>query len=234
MTQNPVMKQTANILGWMGKEKASTTNPLQLARFEAQLAERERKAKERKEKKEIGISEFNEKQTEKLSKRMGDTASIASNLKSLYELVPDLEKEDSETPIPGIGVGMSAVPLASLSKEGQEIRQKATSLVRAYIYLRSGKQINETEARDFMRIAGMGWDAPAGSFRTGVNGLRREIEALMGNIQAGYSPDVVKTYKSRGGITKSDIKEILKRKKKDKVSKKQFSEKDLDAILYGE
>jgi len=204
MVENPEMQQMGNVIGWMGKgnQRNGNVNPLALARYK-NLEEQRDWQQGFQEKKYL------QDQVEKLSKRSESSAGIVSNIKDLTTAIPDLYDKDSKNEIPGIGVAYKNIPIASLSNEAQTIRQRSIALVAGYIYLRSGKQINEEESNRFMKIAGMSWDSGTNAFRSGMIGLNNEIKQLMKNIEAGYDPKAIDVYVSRGG-TKSSMLPTVK------------------------
>jgi len=99
-----------------------------------------------------------------------------------------------------LGIGP---PTSMLTREGSRIRQLAVSLYRKKVFLQSGKQINETEAKDEMTQLGMGIASDDQDFLQGVRGLRSEFYNIMQAIEAAFDPSVIDLFQQRGGVTTS-------------------------------
>lgn len=144
-----------------------------------------------------------EADVQKLEGNLGDaTTTIFSHMDELERLIGDL---DGTKAIPGVGPGTKLAPDFMLSEKGSRVRQLATDLYRQKVYLASGKSINESEARDQMKIVGLGLDSKESSFRAGVKGLLKEIRGIVAKKQAAFRPEVVERYRNRGGRTLQDF-----------------------------
>lgn len=137
---------------------------------------------------------------ENLSKRTEDMPALKYSLDQLRGLVP------AEGEIPGVGVAKSMAPSFMLSNEGQNIRQHAFSAVSALIKMDSGKTATDAEVKRKMTELGMSWDSKPDSFRRGLRNLEAQIGKKAQQIEAGYTPGVVRTVKDRGGLGSSDFK----------------------------
>ena len=91
------------------------------------------------------------------------------------------------------------LPDFMVSQEGNALRQASQRLINAIIYMSTGKQINEAEAKCILRARGMGPEAAEPAFREGVRSLEREAGERLRNFKARYKPEVVEEFKNRGG-----------------------------------
>ncbi|NIV35944.1 MAG: hypothetical protein GWN58_42785 [Anaerolineae bacterium] len=90
----------------------------------------------------------------------------------------------------------------------RRIRQVSLSLYRAMVYLSTGKQININEAKDMMKIVGLGFGKTDSAFRLGMQGVKDKLIAIIRSMQAGYPRSVVDTFHQRGGYTFEDLQKF--------------------------
>jgi len=156
-----------------------------------------------------------ETDVQKLQKNIGDQ--LPGIKKNIEELDKYLQKAD----IPGVGVGQKVLPDWMRSDEGSRVQQLVTDLYRAKVYMDSGKQINDKEAKDEMKTLGIEFGSKESSFRQGVKGLRDKVVEIIKNKEAAYRPEVKKVFKERGGISASDIPNITSVAPKSKLTPEQ-------------
>ena len=121
---------------------------------------------------------------------------------SLIQAVDDLESQVSGLKsIPGVGPVQGRLPAFALSSQGQAIRQRAKDVVSQKIKLTSGTAASDTEVERIMEVLGMGTSATDEMFRRGLKNLRSDVVADLAQRVSGFSPEVVKAYEGRGGLT---------------------------------
>lgn len=95
--------------------------------------------------------------------------------------------------IPGIG------RVWSLSREGSRLGADVQQLESLQIYDRTGKAINIPELENFKFEMGHGRFNTEADFLASYKKAYRAVQKKVQNIEAGYSPEAVTTYKGRGG-----------------------------------
>jgi hypothetical protein len=243
MTQNPVMKQTANILGWMGKNNNSNINPLQMARFTASQEEKEKRRAEREEKAKIkqqeNIADLSETIFKDLTVR--DAAKQAASSLALSRLEGNLLIDRAMAQrfiLDAVGEKRKSDPDVKAMEASGSISQY---IEKSYTRLAEGKmperekKVFETRIKKLAEIAIDSYTTLAGKYLptatlTGMS--ETQFEKMLKDSLRGMSGD----FGSKKLKTKS-MSELVDKKLnniKKETKKKQFSDKDLDAILYGE
>jgi hypothetical protein len=113
-----------------------------------------------------------------------------------YDLIKGmLNKVPKGGDVPGVGPIDSRAPSWMLSKEGLDMQKNAEQLMLAYQKLVTG---TGGGAKELDRIARAGADLKnEASFARGLESLKEGYDARLKQIQAGYRPEVVKTYNDR-------------------------------------
>lgn len=101
--------------------------------------------------------------------------------------------------VPGLGFGIGALPLVSLSPEGSRNRQKiqmfANSMIRAQAGL--SQTLSETERANLELLASGKYTQR--QFTDAWPALLEKVNSTTKAIHGGYEPDIVKTFNERGG-----------------------------------
>lgn len=114
--------------------------------------------------------------------------------------------------LPGFGRLTSVLPDAAISDEGRAIRSDARELVNTLLFLQSGAGVSNQERENKYNAYGLGGGASEEAFRKGFSVLQNDLAKALEAKQAGFTPETVQTYKSRGGVTPKDIAPAGKRK----------------------
>ena len=109
--------------------------------------------------------------------------------------------------IPGYGEIAGQLPDMLISQEGVDLRQQVSRVGNAILKARSGGAVTPQEATRLLRELGVnetanGLTLNARSDKQIVDGMKMVGDTLrerIKNVQGGYSPDVIKAYKDRGG-----------------------------------
>ena len=143
-------------------------------------------------------------QVEDYAKAADDYSGFAG---SITNFADTLGKYPSGTDIPGLGA-TGGLPSIVLSDEGKQVRQDYMAVANGIVYLLSGKQINEAEAKRLAQQ--MGGTVENGTFkitnqftddqvRRGIENVSRQIQGKLKNTGALLSPDALDLYTQRGG-----------------------------------
>lgn len=134
-----------------------------------------------------------------------DVQSLGKDLESVGQMRSDLATLDSfveKGDVPGFGPVAGRVPDLMASNEAISARQSAKRIMAAYIQMRSGTAASDREVERLLAANGLGPTATPEAIKQGVNSLRAMAAETVGRIEAKYHPDVVSTYKNRGGVSK--------------------------------
>lgn len=135
---------------------------------------------------------------ERFEKNLGSQVpTVLRNLEEMDSLVGGIDNVTAKSSIPGVGPGMKYAPDFLLSDKASRIRQLALNLYRAKVYMDSGKQINEQEARDELKALGMGWDSKESSFRQGLKGLKDSVLSIIKHKKGAYPKEAINLYNQR-------------------------------------
>lgn len=150
-----------------------------------------------------------ERNLQQYGKKVGDIApAVLDSLQKMDTAIGGIDNVNNPADIPGIGPAMTYVPDILLTDEGSSIRQYGIDLVTNMIYMKTGKQINETEAARILRGLGMGADAKVSTFRKGVRNLKDQLLKIMENKRASFTPEVQQEWRDRGGVSAADFAAI--------------------------
>lgn len=119
-----------------------------------------------------------------------------------------LDKMSARDDIPGVGRWDSkktGVLSFLASDDDTRTMQTMRSVVGRLLKERSGTAASDAEVERVMTELGMGPDATEQQFRVGVKRLRQDVGNALATKQARYRPEVVQTYRERGGKTAQDI-----------------------------
>jgi hypothetical protein len=141
--------------------------------------------------------------TQKLAKQLQDSEAAISSLASIKDVIKkttgkDIEKWAGEE-IPGAGMSniLGKMGTGLLSDQGAAVTQAVNKFALDYVYMVSGKQTNEAEAR---RMAGVIGNQLLSGDRDLVNGIKhmeKQMDDIRSQRKAGFSPEVIKLYESR-------------------------------------
>ena len=131
-----------------------------------------------------------------------DVQKFAKDLEFVSKMPDDLATLRSAVGKDRAGTGPLAgmLPAWAIGDEGNAQRQAAGRLMNAIIYMSSGKQINESEARRLLAARGIGDKASISEFSTGLPKLEAEMRNAYKMYLAKYRPEVVDTFRQRGGL----------------------------------
>lgn len=149
--------------------------------------------------------------TKDLSKELNRAGipTIRVTFDNLNKVIPGGIDNYTGENIPGIGGGAALVPIGRLTKEGRRMRQLAIGLGNQILKLRSGAQINESEARRILSELGIDQAVGEGGgvsavfrgtrsdqdFVNGVRDARRSVNAVETNLAAGFGNDAAAALK---------------------------------------
>lgn len=94
--------------------------------------------------------------------------------------------------IPGIGVGMSAVPDPLLSAAGKEVRTAIQPLVSTQALMQGGKTLTPNEQEMIRKLTGTGFMNSESQLRQAVGQLREIFDKVKQRQRAGAHPDVLR------------------------------------------
>lgn len=110
-----------------------------------------------------------------------------------------------EGELPGFGRVTSVLPDAVVSDEGRDVRSDARELVNTLLFLQSGAGVSNQERENKYNAYGLGKGASEAAFRQGFSKLQNDLSVALKAKQAGFTPQTIETYKSRGGVTPEAI-----------------------------
>lgn len=143
-----------------------------------------------------------ETDVQKLAKELGDApANIKVNLRKLDGEIKAIGGGD----IPGVGPGAMYTPEFLKSDKGQNISQLAYDLTADLIKLQSGTAASESEVKRKLQTLGLGPTSSDRQFQTGLRNLQDKVQEGLRAKEAGFRPDVVKSYAERGGVTSGSL-----------------------------
>jgi hypothetical protein len=140
-----------------------------------------------------GVPAVDEKDVQKLAKEIGDDpATIGAGIKRLRSMIAG--KDD----IPGIGKFDSVRPDLFQSDEGIKIRDQAQDLADVLLRMQSGAGVSDKERANAYRKYGIN-GADERAFINGMERLEADLKAKLEAKKAGFTPETVRVYESRGG-----------------------------------
>lgn len=164
-----------------------------------------------------------------------DTRELSKRLEMLPEMTETARKLKpflGRSDIPGVHPMAKFIPNFAVGEEGERVRQLATNLFMNQVYLKSGKAITENEAKLQMKILGMHWDQGDRAFKAGFKNLIDNIGATAKQVEAGYAPEILSEFTTRGGLTGEKARETIDAagggKKKTAPNYKNMSTQDLE------
>jgi hypothetical protein len=134
-----------------------------------------------------------------------DVQALGKDLESVGQMRADLSTLDgyvSKGEVPGFGPIAGRVPDLVASNEAISARQAAKRIMASYIQMRSGTAASDKEVERLLAANGLGPTATPEAIRQGVSALRGMAAETVGRIEAKYHPEVVATYKGRGGVNR--------------------------------
>ena len=148
-------------------------------------------------------SRFKETKLLALSDRFKELPTLAVKIQRMSKIIPETG------PIPGIGVGENAFKDFMLSEAGSAIKQDAMGILAALIKIQSGLVVNEGELSRKLKEYGVATDSKEVTFRRGLKNLKTELLREIKAKEAGFAPDVRKTYVENGGILHEGFNKML-------------------------
>jgi len=142
-----------------------------------------------------------EAQARELSQRIGGSPTAITERLARIQGVLNKGGKD----IPGIGPVDSRMPSMLQSDEAQGLQADARELVNVLLNLQSGAGVSNQERENKYRNYGIAAGSTEAQFRNGMAALRNDLAKELRAKQAGFRPEVVQTYKQRGGIIPEDI-----------------------------
>lgn len=137
--------------------------------------------------------------------KAGEDLEGAGTLASDLDFLDQMAARDD---IPGVGRWDSKKTGALsflASDDDTRTMQTMRSVVGRLLKERSGTAASDAEVERVMTELGMGPDATEQQFKVGVKRLRQDVGNALATKQARYRPEVVQTYRERGGKTAQDI-----------------------------
>lgn len=140
-----------------------------------------------------------------------DVQKVGEDLDGAGTLKGDLDYLDQQAAkedVPGVGKWDSRkTGLMSVFASDDDTRtlQTMRGVVGRLLKERSGTAASDAEVERVMTELGMGPGSSEQEFKVGLTRLRQDVARALGTKQARYRPEVVQTYKERGGTLASDI-----------------------------
>jgi hypothetical protein len=140
-----------------------------------------------------------------------DVQKAGEDLEGAGILKGDLDYLDQQAAledVPGVGKWDSLkTGLLSVFASDDDTRtlQTKRGVVGRLLKERSGTAASDAEVERVMTELGMGPSASEQEFRVGLKRLRNDVGRALATKQARYRPEVVETYRQRGGTLASDI-----------------------------
>jgi len=131
-----------------------------------------------------------------------DVQKMAADAQFLSLAAPDIQalKKYVGTDRPGGGPVAGRLPDFMTGDEGNAQRQAAQRLMNAIIYMSTGKQINEQEAKRLLLARGIGPQSAQSAFDVGIPALEKELRQAARTYKAKYRPEVHAALRERGGL----------------------------------
>lgn len=133
-----------------------------------------------------------------------DVQSFGKDVEPIAKARPDVEALLNATKpedVSGFGPVAGRVPNMLMTDEGVANRQAAARLMAAIIQATSGQAASEKEVERLLEANGMGRTATTPMLREGISKLDAQYQNLLKQREAKYHPQVVETYRERGGFT---------------------------------
>ena len=138
---------------------------------------------------------------EHLSRRAEPVAPMVNTAQQVQDMVDSYKdpKTGAYKPIPGMGFAIGAIPSSMVSPEGSANRQKVQMFVNSMIRNQAGlsQTLSETENAKLELLASGKYTQK--QFTDAWPALMEKINSTVKAVHAGYDPEIVKTYNSRGG-----------------------------------
>jgi hypothetical protein len=133
-----------------------------------------------------------------------DVQSFGKDVEPIAKARPDVEALLGATKpddVAGFGPVAGRVPDMLMTDEGVANRQAAGRLMASIIQATSGQAASEKEVNRLLEANGMGRTATTAMLREGIAKLEAQYQNLLKQREAKYHPQVVETYRERGGFT---------------------------------
>ena len=142
-----------------------------------------------------------EQDVQKLAKETGaNPALIAQKVARVNDV---LKRHPDD--IPGVGPVDSRTPRALLSADAQSIQSDAKELVNTLLFMQSGAGVSQNERDNKYSSYGINEGGTEEAFKQGMMKLQADLAAELKSRQAGFRPDVIKTFQKRGGVLSGDV-----------------------------
>lgn len=135
-----------------------------------------------------------EKDVQALSKRGEDIAPLVQAARDVDEMLTRY----GDRSIPGVGY-TAMLPGVALSKEGTVNRARVQAVANALLKAQSGAAVTLSESERFAAEMLANGKYSEAEFRAAWPQLLARINAGIGNLEAGFRPEVLDTYRGRGG-----------------------------------
>lgn len=139
---------------------------------------------------------FNEAQVTKYSNTLKDLG--IPELEDALETTEATLKKYKGKDLPGVGA-TGVLPDIMVSQDGRNFRQDTAKLVNSILFGRGGKNLTKTERDAIERELGTGSAWNDENIERGMVLVRKAFERIKQDANAGYAPEVVDEYISRGG-----------------------------------
>lgn len=157
------------------------------------------------------------KEVERLGGKVNTTK--LGQLQSALKLAGGVLKRFPEGAIPGVGglqnvrtMGLgtgltSAMEALGFDRGGKQVQTDIAPLMNIILQARSGAAVTDPELNRMLVESGLTQFSSDDDFRRGVKNLMKMYNQELKNLTAGYEPDVVDLYRSRGGLQEIDTEE---------------------------
>lgn len=150
------------------------------------------------------------KEVERLSGKVNTTK--LGQLQSALKLAGGVLKQHPTGDIPGVGgllnvrtaglgTGLTrAMEYMGMEKGGTKVQSDIAPLLNIILQARSGAAVTDPELNRMLVESGLTQFSSDEDFRHGVKNLMRMYNQELTNLTAGYEPEVIDLYRSRGGL----------------------------------
>ena len=150
----------------------------------------------------------NENYVQKLSTQ-ADKSGLTELVSSIKDLDALLPTDGSDVP----GYGATALtPDVLTTEKGKNIRQRVANVSNALLKARSGGAVTPQEFDRAKAELGIGGGKDDQQLIQGIKNVKEMMHNKLRTIEAGYNPNIVQSFRDRGGISSDVFKPVVTKK----------------------
>jgi hypothetical protein len=155
---------------------------------------------------------LHQQRVEHLSKRAEPISAMMASAQQVQDMFDSYTDPNTGKlkNIPGIGLGVGALPNAMLTAEGSSNRQKLQMFKNAMVRAQAGLSQTVSEQTNAGLEMLMGGQFRQDELHNAWKNMQTKLNTVPDTIKAGYKPEVVDTYLARGGGGLDHIKSNFK------------------------